>query len=109
MARLDVPAPGLLTGVTSEFAPLTASLQDPSLNGVTQPDGSSVIVNADGSFVYTPPTRNGARALERAQQQQQRNATIKFRVTDANGDALEEAVAVIIDGALKKAFCLGWT
>jgi hypothetical protein len=87
MARLRVPAPGLLKGVTSDFA-LTASLKNPSQNGVTQEDGSSITVNADGSFVYTPPTRK-----------QERNATIEFRVTDANGDALEATVPVAIDGA----------
>jgi hypothetical protein len=87
MARLRVPVPGLLTGVSSDFAPLTVSLKYPSLNGVTQEDGSSITVNADGSFVYTPPTLKGS------------NATIEFRVTDANGDALEEAVSVLVTGA----------
>jgi hypothetical protein len=88
MARHHVPAPGLLTGVTNDFAPLTVSLKDPSLNGVEQDDASSVTVSADGSFVYTPATRK-----------QQHNATIEFRVTDPNADALEEAVFVIIEGA----------
>jgi hypothetical protein len=94
MARLRVPVPGLLTGVTSDFAPLTVSLKNSSQNGVEQEDGSIITVNADGSFVYTPPTRKG------------RNATIEFRVTDANGDALEEAVSLLVTGAAQGGW--GW-